>query len=126
MNNIQIKTTKKIVQISCTAYIVYTFHLSLHYANFGQFKVKQLLCCMNVTCLLKSAMSGFHSSLAVILQLYIHYYLMYALTICSLAYCVYVFYRYTLLYMDETSSSILLYHIRKNGFKESGLNCIFI
>ena len=29
--------------MSCTAYIVYTFHLSLHHANFGQFKAKQFL-----------------------------------------------------------------------------------
>ena len=28
--------------MSCTAYIVFTFHLSLH-ANFGQFKAKQVL-----------------------------------------------------------------------------------
>ena len=32
---VQIKT-KKILQINCTAYIVYTFHLSLHHANFGK------------------------------------------------------------------------------------------
>ena len=30
--------------MSCTAYIVYAFHLSLHHANFGQFKAKQFLC----------------------------------------------------------------------------------
>ena len=29
--------------MSCTAYIVYTFHLTLHHANFGQFKAKQVL-----------------------------------------------------------------------------------
>ena len=29
--------------MSCTTYIVYTFHLSLHHANFGQFKAKQVL-----------------------------------------------------------------------------------
>ena len=29
--------------MSCTAYIVYTFSLSLHNANFGQFKAKQVL-----------------------------------------------------------------------------------
>ena len=29
--------------MSCTAYIVYTFHLSLHHANFGQFKAKHVL-----------------------------------------------------------------------------------
>ena len=31
------KNNKKCVQISCTAYIVYTFHLSLNLANFAQF-----------------------------------------------------------------------------------------
>ena len=30
--------------MSCTAYIVYTFHLSLQHANFGRFKAKQVLC----------------------------------------------------------------------------------
>ena len=34
---------KRIVQISCTAHIVYTFHLSLRHANFDQFKAKQVL-----------------------------------------------------------------------------------
>ena len=29
--------------MSCTAYIVYTFHPSLHKANFGQFMAKQVL-----------------------------------------------------------------------------------
>ena len=29
--------------MSCTAYIVYTFHLSLYHTNFGQFKAKQVL-----------------------------------------------------------------------------------
>ena len=29
--------------MSCTAHIVYTFHISLHHANFGQFKAKQVL-----------------------------------------------------------------------------------
>ena len=33
MNIIQIKTRKKIVQMSCTAFIVYTFRLSLHHAK---------------------------------------------------------------------------------------------
>ena len=43
------KNNEKIVEISLTAYIVYTFHLSLHLinplhlANFGQFKAKQVL-----------------------------------------------------------------------------------
>ena len=37
------KNNTKLVQMSCTAYIVYTFHLSLHHANFGQFKAKQVL-----------------------------------------------------------------------------------
>ena len=37
------KNNKKLVQMSCTSYIVYTFHLSLHHANFGQFKAKQVL-----------------------------------------------------------------------------------
>ena len=37
------KNNKKLVQMSCTAYIVYTLHLSLHHANFGQFKAKQVL-----------------------------------------------------------------------------------
>ena len=35
------KNDNKLVQMSCTAYIVYTFHLSLHHDNFGQFKAKQ-------------------------------------------------------------------------------------
>ena len=43
MNILQIKTNKTLVQMSCTAYIVYTFHLSLHHANFDQFKAKQVL-----------------------------------------------------------------------------------
>ena len=43
MNIIQIKKIKKIVQMSCAVYIVYTFHLSLHHANFGQLKAKQVL-----------------------------------------------------------------------------------
>ena len=38
------KNNKNLVQMSCTAYIVYTFHPSLHHANFGQFKAKQVLC----------------------------------------------------------------------------------
>ena len=29
--------------MGCTAYIVYTFHISLHHANFCQFKAKQVL-----------------------------------------------------------------------------------
>ena len=29
--------------MSCTAYIVYTFQLFSHHANFGQFKAKQVL-----------------------------------------------------------------------------------
>ena len=37
------KKIKKLVQMSCTACIVYTFHVSLHHANFGQFKAKQVL-----------------------------------------------------------------------------------
>ena len=44
MNIIQIKINKTLVQMSCTAYIVYTFHQTLHHANFGQFKAKQVLC----------------------------------------------------------------------------------
>ena len=28
--------------MSCTAYFVYTFHLSLHHANFGQFKTNRI------------------------------------------------------------------------------------
>ena len=40
---IQIKNNKTLVQMSCVAYIVYTFHMTLHYANFGQFKAKQVL-----------------------------------------------------------------------------------
>ena len=28
--------------MNCKAYNVYTFHLSLHHANFGQFKKKQV------------------------------------------------------------------------------------
>jgi hypothetical protein len=35
---------KNLVQMSCTAYIVYTFHLSLQHANFGQFKAKHVHC----------------------------------------------------------------------------------
>ena len=35
--------------MSCVAYIVYTFHLFLPHANFGQFKVKQVL--LEITCL---------------------------------------------------------------------------
>ena len=37
------KNNKKLVQMSCAVYIVYTFHLSLHHANFGQFKTKHVL-----------------------------------------------------------------------------------
>ena len=37
------KTKQKLVKMSCTAYIVYKLHLSLHYANFGQFQAKQVL-----------------------------------------------------------------------------------
>ena len=37
------KNNKKLVQMSCTAYIAYTFHLSIHHADFGQFKAKQVL-----------------------------------------------------------------------------------
>ena len=40
MNISQIKTNKKIAQMSCTAYIVDIFH---HHANFGQFKAKHVL-----------------------------------------------------------------------------------
>ena len=29
--------------MSCTVYIVYTFHITAHHANFGQFKAKQVL-----------------------------------------------------------------------------------
>ena len=29
--------------MSCTAYTVYTFQLTLQYANFGQFEAKQVL-----------------------------------------------------------------------------------
>ena len=36
------KNNKNLVQMSCTAYIVYTFHISSH-RNFGQFKAKQVL-----------------------------------------------------------------------------------
>ena len=43
MNTKQIKKNKKIVKMSCTAYIVYTFHKSLHHAIFGQFKAKHVL-----------------------------------------------------------------------------------
>ena len=43
MNIIQIKNNKKLVQMSCAAYIVYTFHLSFYHANFGQFKAKLVL-----------------------------------------------------------------------------------
>ena len=34
--------------MSCAAYIVYTFHLSLHHANVGQFKVKPVVWVKNV------------------------------------------------------------------------------
>ena len=44
MNIMQIKNNKTLIQMSCTAYIVYTFHLTLHHENFGQFKAKQVLC----------------------------------------------------------------------------------
>ena len=44
MNIIQIKANKKLVQMSCAVYIVYTFLLSLHHANFGQIIAKQVLC----------------------------------------------------------------------------------
>ena len=37
MNIIKIKNNKYLVQI------LYTFHLSIHHANFGQFKAKQVL-----------------------------------------------------------------------------------
>ena len=43
MNIMQIRNNKTLVQICCTAYIVYTFNLTLHHANFGQFKAKQVL-----------------------------------------------------------------------------------
>ena len=43
MNIIKIKTITKLLKMSCTAYIVYTFHVSLHHANFGHFKAKQVL-----------------------------------------------------------------------------------
>ena len=51
MNIIYIKTTKKLVQMSCTAYIVYTFQLSLHHANFGQVKAKQVLYSISFICM---------------------------------------------------------------------------
>ena len=41
LNIIQIKNNKKLVQMSCTAYIVYTFQLTLHHANFGQFEANR-------------------------------------------------------------------------------------
>ena len=46
------KNNKKMVQMSCTAYIVYIFHLPLHYANSGQFKAKWVLCdlCLLYNC----------------------------------------------------------------------------
>ena len=37
------KNNKILVKMSCTEYTVYTFHLSLHHAKFGQFKAKQVL-----------------------------------------------------------------------------------
>ena len=43
MNIMQIKNNKTLVQMSCTVYIVNTFHLTLHHANFGQFKAKRVL-----------------------------------------------------------------------------------
>ena len=49
MNIMQIKNNKTLVQMSCTACIVYTFHLTLHNANFGQFKAKQVLYHLYVT-----------------------------------------------------------------------------
>ena len=42
MNIIQIKKEKN-SKMSCKMYIVYTFHLSLHHANFRQFKANQFL-----------------------------------------------------------------------------------
>jgi hypothetical protein len=36
------KNKHKLIQMSCTAYIEYTFHLSLHHANFGQIRAKQV------------------------------------------------------------------------------------
>ena len=43
MNSMQIKNNKTLVQMSCTSYIMYTFHLTLHHANFGQFMAKLVL-----------------------------------------------------------------------------------
>ena len=37
------KNNNKLVQMSSTAYIVYTLHLSLHHANFGHFKAEGVL-----------------------------------------------------------------------------------
>ena len=39
----QIKNNKTLVQMSCTSYIMYTFHLTLHHANFGQCMAKLVL-----------------------------------------------------------------------------------
>ena len=36
------KNNNKLVQMSCTDYFLYTFHLSLLHVNFGQFKAKQV------------------------------------------------------------------------------------
>ena len=38
--------------MSCTAYIVYTFHRSLHHANLGQFKAKRILLLFFAICVL--------------------------------------------------------------------------
>ena len=43
MNIYPDKNNKTLVQMCCKAYIVYSFHLTLHHANFGQFKAKQVL-----------------------------------------------------------------------------------
>ena len=55
MNIMQIKNNRTLEQMSCTAYIVYTFHLTLHHAKFGQFKAKQVL---SVNCLIILSMSS--------------------------------------------------------------------
>ena len=50
---IQLKNKKQLVPMNRTAYIVYTFHLTLHHANFDQFKAKQVLCMSTFILLVK-------------------------------------------------------------------------
>ena len=48
--------------MSCTAYIVYTFHLSFHHANFGQFKAEHVLYKIKLTCKIEFAKYEYNTS----------------------------------------------------------------